>query len=170
MSRGSWVSWVGCLVSRVYLGLLFGLSAWAIAPVLAGWSVYTDPTGSAESSLVRAGDIVVVSPVDADTVRAGSVVVRGDSAGALRLERLIDAEATDVVGVARFEVPLIGLPDYWWRHGQPGLTLSWLVMTVLAAISALTPGSARRHLVAPSGASAADPVLTAVESTGVQTA
>jgi signal peptidase len=146
-----------------YLVALGALLVAALAPVVIGWSATVVASGSM-GPVLRAGDVVVVSPVDAGEVRAGQVVLVDDPAhrGRLLTHRVVSRTAAgafvlkgdanpqadstpvpagSVRGVARLAVPRLGLPVLWLRTGD----LRWVVWaagTVLAV--RLARGSAAR--------------------------
>lgn len=148
----------GRSVARIaVLSATAGLLFWALVPVLVGWEPTLVVSGSMVPA-VRAGDIVVVAPIDRKLLatRTGMIVLVDDPAvpGGLLLHRVVghapdgtlitkgDANAENdratvpldnVHGAARLRVPYTGLAVLWLRSGQPvPLVALALVLTVLA--------------------------------------
>jgi len=160
--RISFGFWPVVRVSRaVMLTTLAGAAAAAIAPAALGWTPTVVVSGSMRPA-IHPGDIVVTSPLrpsDTAALRPGSIVLAVDPArhdGRLLLHRVIahrpdgtlvtqgDANSEPdstvmppghVRGIARFRVPLIGIPVWQARQGNqlPALGLLGLVVTMLAA-------------------------------------
>jgi signal peptidase len=149
-----------------YLAALAGLLVMAIVPLVFGWSASVVASGSM-APVLRAGDVLVVAPVDPARVVPGQVVLVDDPlhSGRLLTHRVVrrtednslvlkgDANAVSdsspvapsgVRGVGRLVVPRIGLPVFWLRTGDPRWVL-WLVLTVLA-VHLARPGPIRAHV------------------------
>jgi signal peptidase I len=159
------------VLSAAYLGLLFSMAFWALAPAAAGWKPVLIVGGSM-MPLIERGDVVVASPVtDPATLVAGQVVVmdRPGFPGTLVTHRVVgrdaqgrlitrgDANSTDdtdpvdpaaIHGLARLRVPGVGLPVFWLREQHWLPVGAWLAGTVLAvvAVSGRPPRAGRRHL------------------------
>jgi signal peptidase len=136
-----------------YLAALGALLVAALVPLLLGWSATVVASGSMEPAL-RAGDVLVVAPIDAARVRTGQIVLVDDPAhpGRLLTHRVLrraaegefvlkgDANAladstpvppSGLRGVGRVAVPRLGLPVLWLRTGDLRW-VAWLAATVLA--------------------------------------
>jgi signal peptidase len=149
----SWVS--GALRFGVALVLVFltGLVAFALIPQAFGLDAHVVVSGSMAPQ-VRAGDVVLTQPVDGAPLRPGQVLLFADPQrpDGLLLHRLVAVDedgllvtrgdanqsddsvhvaASDVRGLARVRVPLVGLPALWRVTGEFGhIALS---ATLLAA-------------------------------------
>jgi signal peptidase len=150
---------VRAVVRLSVLTTLAGLLFWAVAPTAFGWRAAMITSGSMEPG-IRPGDLVMLVPIDEETVRAsalkGAVVQVNNPVrpGELMVHRVIgkndagalitkgDNNATrdyapvapsQVLGVARIRVPYVGLPMLWLRNGQMvPLGAMALVLLVLA--------------------------------------
>lgn len=130
------------------------LLLFVFVPVAAlGWTPVVVTSGSMEPA-VRAGDTVLLAPGTGETLAAGTVVAfedRNDS-GTLTLHRIVgvhadgsyrtrgDANAVDdrapvhptqIEGVARLLVPMVGLPAHWLRTSLPSF-VAWLGFMLFA--------------------------------------
>ncbi len=153
------LSTVRTVVRLSVLTSIAGLLFWAVAPTVLGWRAALITSGSMEPG-IRAGDLVMLVPIDADGVARSSLkgaVVQVNNPvrpGQLLVHRVIgkdpkgalitkgDANAnrdyapvqpSQVLGVARIRVPFAGLPVLWMQNGQtvPLMALG-LVLLVLA--------------------------------------
>lgn len=150
------------MVASAYLALTLWLLAFvAIPAIVFGW-VPTVITSGSMGPLIRAGDVVLVEePQAPNDLAPGTVVTYRDPSRPDRLvtHRILgttpdgryrtqgDANTvadsapvrpSDVVGVGRLAVPLVGLPVLWIRN-DPLLFALWLTLTVLAVVAAALP-------------------------------
>jgi len=146
------------LLAVVYLAGLGGLLFWANVPMLAQWQPRVVLSGSMTPAL-HPGDVVLVGPVESDTVplqrivlvtdpgRAtgtylhrvvryddGRLVTKGD---ANRSEDLPAVEPSRVAGQARLVVPLVGMPVVWAHDSRFGPVVAVTAGTWLALIAVL---------------------------------
>lgn len=163
--RPPWAALAVQGVCSLYLWSLASLIAWALVPVVLGWTPTVITSGSMAPA-IQPGDVVVTAPHDGDGLASGQVVVFRDPAEPDRLvtHRVVaeldngyrtrgDANRTadstpvpagHVEGTARALVPLLGTPLLWARQGHIPLVLAWLAATVLAVLGAASPpGTAR---------------------------
>ena len=118
-----------------------------------GWTPVVVTSGSMEPA-VRAGDTVLLQPQTGEPLAPGTVVAFNDrtDSGTLTLHRIVgvhpdgsfrtrgDANAvddrapvhpTDIEGVARMLVPMVGLPAHWLRTSLPSFMV-WFGLTLFA--------------------------------------
>ena len=153
------LSTVRTVVRLSVLTSIAGLLFWAAAPTALGWRAALITSGSMEPG-IRAGDLVMLVPIDADAVSRSSLkgavvqvnnpvrpgqllvhrVVGKDPKGALITKGDANAnrdyapvQPSQVLGVARIRVPFVGLPVLWVQNGQtvPLMALG-LILLVLA--------------------------------------
>jgi signal peptidase I len=125
-----------------------GLLLWALVPLLLGWSAHVVVGGSMQPR-VAVGDVLLSQDLPARQLRPGMVVVFHDPADPRRvvthrIRAIEDGEITtrgdansiddvdqlhfaNVIGVARLQVPFVGLPLHWARSGQ------WLPLSAVAS-------------------------------------
>ncbi len=149
-----WAALAAGLVSWLYLTLVALLTLWLIMAMLAtGWRPIVITGGSMQPAL-RVGDILLVEDHPDDLLGQRSVITYGDGTGGglvtHRIHEVLpesqayltkgdanpspdtDAVAvTEVVGVGRLVVPLLGLPAVWLAQGQ------YPALAALAVISAM---------------------------------
>ena len=137
-----------------YLSMLGCLVLWAVVPLALGWQVTVAMSGSMEPS-IKTGDILVAEPAGPDSLKPGMVplavnplqrstlythrivnvlpdgrlVTKGDNNGSLDPEPL---KTSEVRGVERLRVPMIGIPLQAVRTGNP-LPMSVFVLVTAAA-------------------------------------
>jgi signal peptidase len=154
-----WPAWAVRTTARAVLWLLVSLLLWSVVPGLAGWPSRVVVSGSM-SPLLRVGDVVVAQPLGDEAVRAGQVLVFRDPVGTGRdiVHRVVEVRAdgsyvtkgdanpsadlrtvtrSEVRGVARVKVPLVGLPRVWVREHDVRALLALVALLlgcVLAAI------------------------------------
>lgn len=154
----AWTRLLLAVVARVVLCVLVGLVLCSLAPTLIGWHSHVVLTGSMQPTM-RTGDVVSYQPVPASRVEPGQVMLFHNPArpGQLLSHRFVrrlpdgtmvtrgDANGHDdstpvpersVIGIARMDIPRIGLPLVWWSQGQKertGLSALVLVGTILLA-------------------------------------
>jgi signal peptidase len=150
----------------VVLSALASLALSTIAPAAFGWRPTVVVSGSM-SPTIRIGDVVVTSPLhawDAASLHLGSVVLAADPGhpGAALMHRVVDRNPDGTLvtkgdanasrdstpmppdnlrGVARFRVPLIGIPVVRLRDGDP---LPMIALTVMVIVLASAKGSPLR--------------------------
>lgn len=127
------------LTCSALLAAVVGLVVWTLVPMAAGWQPTVVLTGSMAPQ-VRAGDVVLSSPVEAGDVQAGRVLWFTDPLGrgtlvhravAVGPDGLIttrgDANGADdvspvapeaVLGIPRLRIPAVGLLELWARAGR----------------------------------------------------
>ncbi|HYS94869.1 MAG TPA: signal peptidase I [Candidatus Nitrosopolaris sp.] len=156
-------------VRTVLLAALVALGLFALAPAAFGWIPTVVTTGSM-TPVIRPGDVVVAAPLRASgavTVRPGSVVLAEDPAkpGTLLLHRVVrrnpdgalvtkgDANPVEdstpmppgnLRGVARFTVPMVGVPLLRARAGDP-VPAGALVVIVVTLAAVRRPRRSGRH-------------------------
>ncbi|BAJ73189.1 signal peptidase I [Microbacterium testaceum StLB037] len=151
------------ITARAALAVVFGMTFWAVAPLVIGWQTTTVMTGSMEPA-IQPGDLVVSRPIDPAELRPGQVILvtDPDHPGRLRLHRLhaVDGDElitkgdanpeadsspvlrSDVLGVGALRVPWIGIPIQQARDGDAvGLTSTVLGLVAIIGI-ALAPAIA----------------------------
>ena len=146
-----------------------GMMLWAFLPYALGWHSTLVTSGSMEPA-VRTGDVVVLAPIDAATVRdadlRGMVIQFDDPVrpGRILLHRVVDRDADGLLitkgdhnqsrdyapvrpegvrGVARLRVPYAGLPMLWLQTGET------VPLAALGLVIALLAWPERRPEVAP---------------------
>ncbi|MFM9876739.1 MAG: LamG-like jellyroll fold domain-containing protein [Rhodoglobus sp.] len=153
--RRAWAALIGAALARAILLAAASLLIWGAVPALWGWLPTTVSSDSMAPG-IRAGDVVVSMPVDANDLHLGQVllVADPDHEGRQRLHRLVGTTASgelvlrgdanqqddstpvqpaDVSGVGVLRVPWVGLPGLWLREGA-------VVPLALAASSLLALG------------------------------
>lgn len=162
----AWMRLALAVSARVVLCVVGGLLLCSIAPKLLGWQSDVVLTGSMEPML-RTGDVVAYQPVPASRIQPGQIMLFHDPAQpghllAHRYVRLLptgdivtrgDANGHDdstpvpqsaVIGVARLDIPRVGLPLVWWRDGDKqriGFAAGGLLVALLLASSGPKPSS-----------------------------
>lgn len=138
-----------------YLSMLGTLVLWAVLPLALGWQATVVLSGSMEPT-VSVGDIVLAEPVDPSTVKPGLVplavnplnrselythrvvnilpdgrlVTKGDNNGSLDPEPL---KPSEIRGLERLRVPLLGAPLVALRAGKPLPMLGFVLVSSAAA-------------------------------------
>lgn len=166
---------VVCAACLSALVVLSSMVAFTLIPALFGWQPDVILTGSMAPSIM-AGDVVVSSPVQANQVMPGRVLLVNNPLhpGELLMHRVVSINEdgsivtrgdannandstpvplSDVKGLPRLRVPMIGLPALWIRHGDwlPLLaTVAGLLGAAWGASGVRTPG--RRNGAATPGA------------------
>lgn len=148
-----------------YLTSIAALMAYAVVPMLFGWSTYVVQSESMAPA-VRAGDALVSSSIVRSELERGQVVVIDDPAvdGRLLSHRVVairadgslvtrgdanqQADSTPVQpdrvrGVARLRVPFVGLPRTWVNEGSFGWFAVWSSVTIIAVVAAVTDPARR---------------------------
>ncbi len=161
------------MVRLALLTAVGGLLLWALVPYAAGWHTTLVTSGSMEPA-VRTGDVVVIAPLDPETLRTaelrGAVLQYRDPVRPerLMLHRVVGKEGgalitrgdnnadrdyapvplENVRGVARLRVPYAGLPMLWLQTRQ-AVPLGALALVILVLAWPDRP--------APAGGSASGP-------------
>jgi signal peptidase I len=159
----SWAVAAARVAAFLLLVLLAGLAATALAPQAVGLEAHVVVSGSMTPH-VHPGDVVLTAPVSAAELRPGQVVLFPDpqEPDRLLLHRLVsvdphgrlvtrgDANQSDdgvhvppseVRGVARLRVPLVGLPALWRQQGALGhLALAAVLCAGAALFVSRGPG------------------------------
>ncbi len=166
------------MVRLTLLTAVGGLLLWALLPYAAGWHTTLVTSGSMEPA-VRTGDLVVITPLDPETVRTGDLRgavlqfrdpvrperlmlhrVVGREGGALvtRGDNNADRDyapvpAENVRGVARLRVPYAGLPMLWLqtRQAVPLAALALVILVLAWPEQAAAPGRPTTAGTAPDG-------------------
>lgn len=168
---------IASVIARIYLTLFAGLMVWSLLPVMFGLSPIVVRTGSMQPA-VMPGDVILVQHVAAAQVRVGQVVLADDPShpGWMLSHRVIrrnddgtlttrgDAnqaadsspvQVSQVRGIARLRVPLIGLPAVWLWSGHTGKLACWLLLSLAAVFlsggSAASAAARRQQQAPPSG-------------------
>ena len=138
--RRAWAALIGAALARAILLAAASLLIWGAVPALWGWLPTTVSSDSMAPG-IRAGDVVISMPVDANDLHLGQVllVADPDHEGRQRLHRLVGTTASgelvlrgdanqqddstpvqpaDVSGVGVLRVPWVGLPGLWLREGD----------------------------------------------------
>lgn len=155
-----WGRFVYGAFSRAFLGFCGSLLIMALVPLVVGWKVYMVPTASMQPS-INPGDLIVGSPVDADTELAvGQVIIADDPGhpGRTKAHRItqIDEDGTvttkgdsngsadpqpvtksDIHSLSRLRVPFIGLPALWLQQRALLQLVGFIAAFALAIIGAL---------------------------------
>ncbi|CAM5325754.1 hypothetical protein SSPIM334S_08209 [Streptomyces spiroverticillatus] len=145
---------------RLVAGFLAGLVFWSLAPVCLGWHTGAVVSGSMEPA-IRRGDVVVSAPLAPELVAPGAVLAFTGPQGATVVHRVVgrpspgtfttkgDANptadsapvaASDVIGLGRLRVPLVGHPVAWAATGQWVPLAASGVLLVLVCAGAVAPG------------------------------
>jgi signal peptidase I len=153
----SWVSGAVRVASALLLVVLTGLAVAALAPQAAGLDAHVVVSGSMAPQ-VQAGDVVLTAPVSTAELRPGQVLLFVDpqQPDRLLLHRLVSIDESgrlvtrgdanqsddsvhvapsDVRGLARLRVPLIGLPALWRLEGRFGHVALAAAVLAGAAVS-----------------------------------
>lgn len=162
----AWTRLLLAVVARAVLCLAAGLVLCSVAPKLIGWHSDVLLTGSMAPTM-RIGDVVAYQPVPASRVQPGQVMLFHDPAqpGHLLSHRFVrrlpdgmmvtrgDANGHDdstpvpersVIGVARIDIPRVGLPLVWWSQGHKERTgLSALVLVGVLILASSGPKKSR---------------------------
>jgi signal peptidase I len=152
------VRMTAALLSRMYLVALMCLGSWAILPLAIGWTPTVVSSGSMLPN-VQIGDVVVAQNLNPDQkeeiISTGHVLLATDPlhAGKLVTHRVVnvlkgvgyitkgDANATadanivplsNVHGIERLRIPMIGLPIQAFRMGNVTPMIVFTVLTVIA--------------------------------------
>lgn len=132
-----WIMLASFVLARAFVGLVVGLSVWAVIPMAFQWQPTVVMSGSMEKNIMT-GDILVASPVSPEEVQSGllnrgHVVLANDPAheGTLFTHRIIramddgtymtkgDANSQadrmrlttgNIMGVERLRIPFLGIP------------------------------------------------------------
>lgn len=158
LRRGSVLTAV--LLARMYLGVVVGLVAWSLLPLVLQWQPTVAMSGSMAPA-IQSGDVLVAQPltvetVDEEALRIGQVPLAKDPSnpGQLITHRIVgyaedgyltrgDANAQpdsavlrpeDVIGIERLRIPFIGLPVHGMRTGDWLPVLTFAVLTVGAQL------------------------------------
>jgi signal peptidase I len=152
------------------LVVLAGLLTTALAPRAVGLDAHVVVSGSMAPQF-RAGDVVLTRPVSASELRPGQVLLFADpqEPGRLLLHRLVSRDAqgrlvtrgdanqsddavhaspSDVRGLARLRVPLVGLPALWRGEGRYGHLALTAALLAGASVFATAGGARRAQLKA----------------------
>ena len=165
-----WIRLLLAVVARAVLCVGGGLVLCSLAPLLLGWQSNVVLTGSMEP-LLRTGDVVAYQPMPASRVQPGQIMLARDPVhpGHLLSHRFVrrladgqmvtrgDANGHDdstpvpesaVIGVARLDIPRVGLPMVWWTQGNRGyvgVTVVGLFVAVLLASTRPRSGRGGRN-------------------------
>jgi signal peptidase I len=143
------------VAATVLLVVLAGLVATALVPRAVGLEAHVVVSGSMAPQ-VRAGDVVLTRPATAQDLHPGQVLLfaHPQEPGRLLLHRLVSVDAegrlvtrgdanqsddavhvapSDVRGVARLRLPVVGLPALWRAEGRFGHLA--LTAALLAGVS-----------------------------------
>lgn len=157
----AWTRLLLAVVARAVLCVVAGLLLYSLAPMLLGWHADVVLTGSMQPML-RPGDVVLYQPMPASRMQPGQIILVHDPVhpGHLLSHRFVrrladgqlvtrgDANGHDdstpvpessVIGLARLDIPRVGLPVIWWSQGhkeRTGATALGLIVAVLLASSA----------------------------------
>lgn len=150
------------LASRVYLGVLIGLVAWAILPLLLGWKATVVMSGSMEPG-INVGDVLVAQTLTQEQVRStdfvkqGSVPLAYDPAKPDQLvtHRVVEKlssgafvtkgdanesndssplPAKNIIGLERLLVPYVGIPIQAMQSGNPLPAIMFVLITMAAQL------------------------------------
>jgi signal peptidase len=154
------------VVARVLLCIVAGLLLYSLAPMVLGWHTDVVLTGSMQPML-RPGDVVLYQPMPAGRMQPGQIMLVHDPAhpGHLLSHRFVrrladgqmitrgDANGHDdstpvpdssVIGLARIDIPRVGLPVIWWSQGHRGRTVVTAIGLIAAVLLASSgPGTER---------------------------
>lgn len=166
----AWLRFCAVITARAALAIVFGLTFWAVAPILIGWHTTTVMTGSMEPA-IQTGDLVVSRMIDPPELRPGQVVLVNDPDhhGRLRLHRLhavdgselitkgdanpeVDSSPVgraDVLGIGALRVPWIGIPIPDARDGDVLALATTLVGLCTVIAVAFLPAIARTETDPP---------------------
>ncbi|PZS34105.1 MAG: hypothetical protein DLM59_05310 [Pseudonocardiales bacterium] len=161
----AWTRLLLAVVARVVLCVISGLLLCSLAPMLLGWHTDVVLTGSM-APLLKPGDVVLYQPLPAGRILPGQIMLAHDPVhpGHLLSHRFVrrladgqlitrgDANGHDdstpvpessVIGVARLDIPGIGLPLIWWSQGHKALSavaaFALLTTVLLAGSSPAKP-------------------------------
>jgi len=162
----AWFRLLLAVVARVLLGLTASLVLCSLAPTLLGWQSHVVVTGSMLPTL-RPGDVIAYQPTPASRVQPGQIILARDPVRPGHLlshrftRRLADGQLvtrgdanghedstpipqTSVIGVARLDIPRVGVPFMWWNQGQKGRAVATALGLLVAAFLA-SSGSTSPH-------------------------
>lgn len=153
-----WVMRVLYPGARLALWLMFYLSillgGWVLVGMgLGGWTPVVVTSGSMEPA-VSVGDVLLIDTTPENTIAQRSIVVFDRADGTTVAHRVFSVEgdrlvtkgdanpspdtdrvtSTEVRGVARVLVPLIGLPAVWRDQGNLAPLLAWAVLSLFGAV------------------------------------
>lgn len=184
----AWLALIVAFTARGFLVFVASLAAFALLPLLAGF------TGSVVQSssmlpVIAVGDVILSRPFDPDSpVPLGRVITfeRTSSTGqrVLILHRVVGVDAggllvtagdanrdadsaplkkADIVGQAFLRIPFVGLPAYWLVHGDLGWAALWILAIGIAiAVEVLAARTESVRPTTPRHASRRTVPLTAV--------
>lgn len=160
MQRYEVIRMTAALLSRMYLVALLCLGSWAVLPLVIGWTPTIVSSGSMLPN-VQIGDVVVAQTLNPyqkeELITTGHVLLATDPLNADKLvtHRVVnvlkgvgfitkgDANATadativplsNVHGIERLRIPLIGLPIQAFRMGDTIPLIAFTVLTVIAQL------------------------------------
>lgn len=153
-----WIRLVLYPMARLMLWLLFYLSlllgGWVLVGMsFGGWTPVVVTSGSMEPA-VSVGDVLLIDTTPGNTVSQRSIIVFDRADGSSVAHRVFSVEGDELVtkgdanaspdtdrvavsevsGVARVLVPLIGVPAVWRDQGNTAALLAWIVLTFAGAI------------------------------------
>lgn len=153
------VEHVIALLSRMYLGIVVSLVAWATLPILIGWTPTVVMSGSMQPN-VMVGDVLVaqkLSPEQKKDIFVGQVLLANDPSQPDKLvtHRVVNAikgegfitkgdanlkadsamvPVASVQGLERLRIPLIGLPIQSMRTGNHLPLILFVSLTMFAQL------------------------------------
>lgn len=155
-----WGRLCGVLTARAILALILGMTFWAVAPLVLGWTTTTVMTGSMQPAIAP-GDLVVSRPASTGDLQSGHVLLGRDPdhPGRLRLHRIVrrdgngfvtkgDAnpdpdssllDSSAVIGVGCIRVPYVGTPILLASVGDFGRLIPLVAAVGLVVWLSLTP-------------------------------
>ena len=183
------------LASRVYIGTLLGLVAWAILPLFLHWQPTVVVSGSMEPG-IKVGDIIVAQPLtqeqvtSTDFVTKGSVLLAHDPSHMDRVvtHRVVEIlpsgsfvtkgdanaqkdstpiPAKNVIGLERLRIPYIGIPIQAIRIGNVIPALIFTLITVIAQLFILKDRKLNKQKEKEPTAQKEMPVVEELESKSV---
>ena len=151
---GGWLALIAGIAARAFLVFGATLAAFAVLPLLFGISGSIVQSGSMVPS-IAIGDVVLAQPLARSApVQIGRVMTFHATSPTgervLMLHRVIgvhpdgtfvtagdanrDADSTplersDMVGTAFLRIPLVGLPAFWFAHGDAAMSALWILLT-----------------------------------------
>lgn len=155
-----WGRFCVVLSARAVLALILGMTFWALAPLVLGWTTTTVMTGSMQPAIAP-GDLVVSRPISTEELQSGHVLLGRDPdhPGRLRLHRIVrrdgngfvtkgdanpDADSSlldssTVIGVGCIRVPWMGTPILLASAGEFGKLIPLVAAVGLVMWLSLTP-------------------------------
>jgi signal peptidase I len=153
-SRSRWLLIGGSLACWMYLYLMFWLLLWVLVTrILFGWVPVVISTGSM-SPTINPGDVVMLVDPPSEKLRPGAVITfegptENRSLVTHRVHGLEDdfyltkgdanplpdstpVKPSDVQGVGRLLVPMVGLPRTWLQFGRIDLLVGWALLSALS--------------------------------------